>query len=158
MSLSISAIPWVKLLFAGSAANRCLPTLDRVPIVECAADHEARSGASAVNPPRRTLGAAQQDQDHNGDSMTRVRFRKQMRAVLEIGCLPTDSEQERVTKEVFVIIAFGATAAGIVWAAMYLALAKPWSALLPLRISVATAPTIERFMATKRLGLLARAS
>ena len=77
-----------------------------------------------------------------------------MRAVLEIGCLPTDSDQERVTKEVFVIIAFGATAAGIVWAAMYLALAKPWSALVPLCISVATAPTIARFMATKRLGLL----
>ena len=86
--------------------------------------------------------------------MTRVRFRKQMRAVLEIGCLPTDSDQERVTKEVFVIIAFGATAAGIVWAAMYLALAKPWSALVPLCISVATVPTIARFVATKRLGLL----
>jgi len=86
--------------------------------------------------------------------MTRVRFRKQMRAVLEIGCLPTDSDQERVTKEVFVIIAFGATAAGIVWAAMYLALAKPWSALVPLCISVATAPTIARFVVTKRLGLL----
>lgn len=77
-----------------------------------------------------------------------------MRAVLEIGCLPTDSDQERVTKEVFVIIAFGATAAGIVWAAMYLALAKPWSALVPLCISVATVPTIARFVATKRLGLL----
>ena len=77
-----------------------------------------------------------------------------MRAVLEIGCLPTDSDQERVTKEVFVIIAFGATAAGIVWAAMYLALAKPWSALVPLCISVATAPTIARFVVTKRLGLL----
>ena len=86
--------------------------------------------------------------------MTRVRFRKQMRAVLEIGCLPTDSDQERVTKEVFVIIAFGATAAGIVWAAMYLALGKPWSALIPLCISVATAPTIARFVVTKRLGLL----
>ena len=77
-----------------------------------------------------------------------------MRAVLEIGCLPTDSDQERVTKEVFVIIAFGATVAGIVWAAMYLALAKPWSALVPLCISVATAPTIARFVVTKRLGLL----
>jgi len=77
-----------------------------------------------------------------------------MRAVLEIGCLPTDSDQERVTKEVFVIIAFGATAAGIVWAAMYLALGKPWSALIPLCISVATAPTIARFVVTKRLGLL----
>jgi len=77
-----------------------------------------------------------------------------MRAVLEIGCLPTDSDQERVTKEVFVIIAFGATAAGIVWAAMYLALAKPWSSLVPLCISVATVPTIARFVATKRLGLL----
>src|SRR5207237_4822444 len=105
-------------------------------------------------PPCRTLGAAQQDQDHNVDSVTRVRFRKQMRAVLEIGCLPTDSDQERVTKEVFVIIAFGATAAGIVWAAMYLALGKPWSALIPLCISVATAPTIARFVVTKRLGLL----
>jgi class 3 adenylate cyclase len=86
--------------------------------------------------------------------MTRAGFAKELHALLALGCLPTDTDQERVTKEVFVIIAFGATGAGVVWAAMYLALGKPWSALVPLCISVATVPTIARFVVTKRLGLL----
>jgi adenylate cyclase len=86
--------------------------------------------------------------------MTRASISKQLRAILELGCLPTDTDQERVTKEVFVIIAFGATGAGVVWAAMYLALGKPLSALVPLCISVATVPTIARFVVTKHLGFL----
>src|SRR5919108_431255 len=68
--------------------------------------------------------------------------------------LPTDSDQDRVTKEVFVIISFGVSLAGVVWALMYLALGKPWSALVPLCITIATVPTLARFAATKRLGLL----
>ena len=86
--------------------------------------------------------------------MTRADLSKSLRAVLAIGCLPTDSDQDRVTKEVFVIISFGVSLAGVVWALMYLALGKPWSALVPLCITIATVPTLARFAATKRLGLL----
>ena len=86
--------------------------------------------------------------------MTRRGLVRRLRAVLEIGCLPTDSDQEKVTKEVFVIITVGAAVAGVAWTAMYLALGRPWSALIPLIISVAAVPTFARFVATKRLRLL----
>lgn len=79
---------------------------------------------------------------------------RQIRRALEIGCLPEDSDQEKVTKEVFVVIVLGAAIAGVVWAVMYTALGKPLSGLIPLTISVAVAAVIARFVATKRLGLL----
>ena len=77
-----------------------------------------------------------------------------MRRALEIGCLPSDSDEQRLTKEVFVIVCLGATAAGAVWAAMYLSLGRPVSAVIPLAISLATVPIFIRFVITKRLGLL----
>ena len=86
--------------------------------------------------------------------MTRTGLVRRLRAVIEIGCQPTDSDQEKVTKEVFVIISVGAAVAGVAWAAMYLALGRPWSSVIPLAISVATVPTFATFVATKRLRLL----
>ncbi|HEV2414448.1 MAG TPA: adenylate/guanylate cyclase domain-containing protein [Candidatus Dormibacteraeota bacterium] len=77
-----------------------------------------------------------------------------LRAVLAIGCLPTDSDEERVSKEVFVVITIGAAVAGVVWTLMYLALGRPFSALIPLCISVVAAPILARFATTKRLGFL----
>ncbi len=68
--------------------------------------------------------------------------------------MPTDSDQERVTKEVFVVIGLGATLAGVFWAVMYVALGKPLSGLIPLVISVVVAALFARFVQTKRLGLL----
>jgi adenylate cyclase len=87
--------------------------------------------------------------------VTGTALRKQLRRVLEIGCLPTDSDQERVTKEVFVIIAVGVAIAGVVWWLMYTALGKPLTALIPLVISIAMVPVFVRFLITKRLGDLA---
>lgn len=85
----------------------------------------------------------------------RASLGRRLRRILEIGCLPTDSDQEKVTKEVFVVVGLGAAVAGVLWALMYVALAKPLSALIPLAISVAVVPIFLRFVATKRLGLLA---
>ena len=79
---------------------------------------------------------------------------RQLRRVLEIGCRPTDSDQERVTKEVFVVIGLGASVAGVLWALMYAALGRPLSGLIPLTISLAVAMAIARFVRTKRLGFL----
>ena len=77
-----------------------------------------------------------------------------VRPILAMGCRPSDSDRERVTKEVFVVIGLGAAAAGLIWAVMYAALGRPLSALIPLAISVAVAAVIPRFVATKRLGVL----
>lgn len=77
-----------------------------------------------------------------------------LRRVLEIGCLPTDSDQERVRKEVFVVVGLGAAAAGVLWGLMYAALGKPLSASIPPIISVAVLVVFARFVATKRLGYL----
>jgi class 3 adenylate cyclase len=77
-----------------------------------------------------------------------------LRRVLEIGCLPTDSDQEKVTKEVFVVTGLGAALAGVVWAVLYTALGKPFSGLIPLVMSVAVAAIFARFVETKRLGFL----
>ena len=79
---------------------------------------------------------------------------RQTRRLLEIGCLPTDTDQEKVTKEVFVVIGLGAAAAGAGWAVMYAALGRPLSALVPLAMTVAMVPIFGRFVATRRLGLL----
>jgi len=79
---------------------------------------------------------------------------QRIRRVLEIGCLPTDSDQERVTKEVFVVIGLGAAIAGLVWAVMYTALGRPLSGLIPLVISVVVVAIYARFVKTKELGLL----
>lgn len=76
------------------------------------------------------------------------------RRVLEIGCLPTDSDQERLKKEVFVVVGLGGALAGVVWGLMYAALGKPLSALIPPVISVAVLAVFARFVATKRLGYL----
>jgi len=86
--------------------------------------------------------------------MARATPAHRLRQVLEIGCLPTDSDQERVTKEVFVVIGLGATLAGVFWAVMYVALGKPLSGLIPLVISVVVVAIFARFVQTKRLGLL----
>lgn len=74
--------------------------------------------------------------------------------MLEIGCVPTDTDQERVTKEVFVVISLGAAFAGFAWAVIYTALGRPLSGLIPLVITVVIAGLLARFVATKRRGLL----
>ena len=55
--------------------------------------------------------------DQNGP-VTRAALAHRLRRVLEIGCLPTDSDHERVAKEVFVVTGLGAGLAGVVWAVM----------------------------------------
>jgi adenylate cyclase len=77
-----------------------------------------------------------------------------VRRVLEIGCLPTDSDQEKVRKEVFVVMNLGGALAGVLWAVMYTALGKPFSGLIPLVQSVVVAAVLARFVNTKKLGLL----
>jgi adenylate cyclase len=86
--------------------------------------------------------------------VARAALADRLRQVLEIGCLPTDSDQERVRKEVFVVMNLGGALAGVVWAVMYTALGKPWSGLIPLVLSVVVAAVLARFVQTKRLGLL----
>ena len=86
--------------------------------------------------------------------VARPALAKRLRPVLEIGALPTDSDQERVTKEVFVVTGLGAALAGAVWAVTYAALGRPLSGLIPLTMTVAVAGIFARFVATKRLGLL----
>jgi adenylate cyclase len=86
--------------------------------------------------------------------VARAAVADRLRQVLEIGCLPTDSDQERVRKEVFVVMNLGGALAGVVWAVMYTALGKPWSGLIPLVLSVVVAAVLARFVQTKRLGLL----
>ena len=68
--------------------------------------------------------------------------------------MPTDSDRERVTKEVFVVVGLGAALAGVVWAVMYTALGKPLSGLIPLVISVVVVAIFSRFVKTKKLGFL----
>ena len=79
---------------------------------------------------------------------------QRLRRVLEIGCLPTDSDQERVAKEVFVVVGLGAALAGVVWGVMYAALGRPQSGLIPLVISIVVVAIFARFVKTKRLGRL----
>ena len=86
--------------------------------------------------------------------VARAAIAHRLRRVLEIGCLPTDSDQEKVTKEVFVVTGLGAGLAGLVWAVLYTALGKPFSGLIPLVMSVAVAAIFARFVKTKRLGFL----
>jgi adenylate cyclase len=86
--------------------------------------------------------------------VTRAALSRQVRRILEIGCLPTDSDQERVAKELFVVVGLGAAVAGAVWSAMYALLGKPLSGLIPLVITVAVVAIFARFLTTKRLGLL----
>src|SRR5689334_969509 len=57
--------------------------------------------------------------------VTRAALAHRLRRVLEVGCLPTDSDQEKVTKEVFVVMNLGGALAGVLWAVMYAALGKP---------------------------------
>ena len=86
--------------------------------------------------------------------VARAPIAQRLRRVLEIGCLPADSDQDRVTKEVFVVISLGAGVAGVVWAVMYVALGKPLSGLIPLSIDVVVVAILGRFVRTKKLGLL----
>jgi len=86
--------------------------------------------------------------------VTRVALTHRLRRVLEVGCLPTDSDQEKVRKEVFVVMNLGGALAGVLWAIMYAALGKPASGLIPLVLSVVVAAVLARFVVTKRLGLL----
>jgi len=86
--------------------------------------------------------------------VARAALALRLRRILEIGCLPSDSDRQRVTKEVFVVIGLGAALAGVAWAVMYTALGKPLSGLIPLVISVVVAAVFARFVQTKRLGLL----
>ena len=78
-----------------------------------------------------------------------------VRRVLEIGCLPSDTDQERVRKQVFVVIGLGAGVAGAAWAVMYAALGRPLTGLIPLVVSIAVGAAFVRFVVTKRLGILA---
>jgi class 3 adenylate cyclase len=87
--------------------------------------------------------------------VARAALADRLRRVLAIGCLPTDSDQERVTKEVFVVVSGGAALAGVVWAVMYAALGKPLSGLIPLALTVEVGAIMARFVRTKKLGLLA---
>ena len=91
--------------------------------------------------------------DHNGP-VRRAALVRRLRQVLEIGCLPTDSDREKVTKEVFVVMNVGGALAGVLWAVMYAALGRPWSGLIPLVQSDVVAAILARFVVTKRLGLL----
>jgi adenylate cyclase len=77
-----------------------------------------------------------------------------MRRILELGCRPTDSDQEKVTKEVFVVMNLGGGLAGGLWAIMYTALGKPVSGLIPLVQTVVVVIVLARFVRTKRLGML----
>jgi len=86
--------------------------------------------------------------------MTNAPRAQWLRRALEMGCLPTDSDQEKVTKEVFVVMTLGASLAGVLWAIMYTALGKPFSGLIPLAESVVVAVILARFVRTKKLGLL----
>ena len=86
--------------------------------------------------------------------VARAALAQRLRRVLEIGCLPTDSDQEKVRKEVFVVMNLGGALAGVLWAVMYTALGKPSSGLIPLVQSVVVAAVLARFVMTKRLGLL----
>jgi adenylate cyclase len=86
--------------------------------------------------------------------VTRAALARQLQRILEIGCLPTDSDQDRVTKEVFVVSGLGAGFAGVLWAGMYAALGKPFSGLIPLVITVVVVAVMARFVETKKLGLL----
>jgi adenylate cyclase len=86
--------------------------------------------------------------------MTNAQRAQWLRRALEMGCLPTDSDQEKVTKEVFVVMNLGGAAAGVLWAIMYAALGKPFSGLIPLVQSVVVAVVLARFVRTKKLGLL----
>src|SRR6266567_937170 len=52
--------------------------------------------------------------DHNGP-VRRAALVRRLRQVLEIGCLPTDSDREKVTKEVFVVMNVGGALAGVRW-------------------------------------------
>src|SRR5262245_35422389 len=77
-----------------------------------------------------------------------------MLKILSLGCLPTDSDEERLAKETFVVIGIGAALAGLVWAGVYAELARPQAGVIPLVVSVAVAAVFARFVATKHLGLL----
>src|SRR5438034_7390279 len=78
-----------------------------------------------------------------------------VRRLLEIGCQSTDTDQERLAKEVFVVIGLGAGVAGLAWAVMYAALGRPLAGLIPLVVSVTVSAGFVRFVITKRLGMLA---
>lgn len=86
--------------------------------------------------------------------VARALLAHRLRQVLEIGCLPSDTDQERVKKEVFVVMNLGGALAGVLWAVMYTGLGKPASGLIPLVQSVVVAVVLARFVMTKRLGLL----
>jgi adenylate cyclase len=86
--------------------------------------------------------------------MTVTALRPYLRRLLEIGCVPSDSDEEKVTKEVFVVVGTGGAVAGFVWAVMYTALGRPLSGVIPLAMTVAMLPISARFVTTKRLGLL----
>src|SRR5579859_616916 len=84
----------------------------------------------------------------------RAALTSRVRRVLELGCLPTDSDQQKVTKEVFVVMNLGGALAGVLWAVMYTALGKPFSGIIPLVQSVVVVVVLARFVHTKNLGLL----
>src|SRR5207249_10085679 len=87
--------------------------------------------------------------------VARAKAASGLRGILAIGCQPIDSDQERVAKEVFVVIGLGAGVAGLAWAVMYAALGRPLAGLIPLVVSVAVSAGFVRFVITKRLGMLA---
>jgi len=86
--------------------------------------------------------------------VTRTTAASALSGLLAIGSRLTDSDQERVAKEVFVVIGLGSAVAGVGWAVMYAALGKPLSGLIPLVVSIAVGGVFVRFVSTKRLGML----
>jgi len=104
--------------------------------------------------PRWWFGSTAAESGSELDPVSRTALAHRLRRVLEIGCLPTDSDQEKVRKEVFVVMNLGGALAGVVWAVMYTALGKPYSGLIPLIQSLVVAVVLARFVVTKRLGLL----
>jgi len=86
--------------------------------------------------------------------VARAKAASALRGILAIGCQPIDSDQERVAKEVFVVIGLGAALAGLAWAVMYAALGKPLSGSIPLVVSIVVGAVFLRFVSTKRLGRL----
>ena len=92
--------------------------------------------------------------DQNVELVVRPKLAHGLRRVLELGCLPTDSDQDKVTKEVFVVMNLGGALAGVLWAVMYTALGKPVSGLIPLVQTLVVTVVLSRFVQTKKLGLV----
>lgn len=66
------------------------------------------------------------------------------------GCLPGDSDEDRLRKAVLAFLAAIGAAAGFIWGCMYLAFGLPFSALMPLACSVFASAGLVIFIRTHR--------